>query len=171
MAAEPIHGCSTTPMGMKTPGRGVDDTQAVAQGRQRGGPSLAAHLMLSSSGQLRSPPLDAGHGPVHLRQADSKLDGGGTVEGTESPTCPELPGTVQRWHHWSGGSSRGQGTPGTLGGSHPGAPRRCEHQDKMLMTTVPVYIEGPSSRTSKHLIKVMRPSPGIEPQAWERMSS
>ena len=115
MASEPIHGCSTSPMGMKTPGRG-DDTQAVAQGRQRGGPSLAAYLMLSSSGQLRSPPLGAGHGPMDLRQADSELDSGGTVEGTESPTCPDLPGTVQRWHHWSGGSSRGQGTPGTLGG-------------------------------------------------------
>ena len=76
-----------------------DDTQAVAQGRQRGGPSLAAYLMLSSSGQLRSPPLGAGHGPMDLRQADSELDSGGTVEGTESPTCPDLPGTVQRWHH------------------------------------------------------------------------
>ena len=76
MAAEPIHGCSTTPMGMKTPGRGEDDTQGVAQGRQPGGPSLTAHLMLSSSGQLRSLLLGAGHGPVELRQADSELGGG-----------------------------------------------------------------------------------------------
>lgn len=75
MAAEPIHGCSTTPMGMKTPGRGEDNTQAVAQGRQRGGPSLAAHPMLSS-GQLRSLLLDAGHEPVELRQADSELGSG-----------------------------------------------------------------------------------------------
>ena len=94
MAAEPIHGCSTTPMGMKTPGRGEDDTQGVAQGRQPGGPSLTAHLMLSSSGQLRSLLLGAGHGPVELRQADSELGGGGTIEGTESPTCPDLPGTI-----------------------------------------------------------------------------
>lgn len=153
MAAEPIHGCSTIPMGMKTPGRGEDDTQGVAQGRQPGGPSLTAHLMLSSSGQLRSLLLGAGHGPVELRQADSELGGGGTIEGTESPTCPDLPGTIQRWHHWSGGSSRGQGTSGTLWDSHPGAPRRCEHRDKMPMTTVPIYMEGPSSRMSKHLIR------------------
>lgn len=33
MAAEPIHGCSTMPMGMKTPGQGKDDTHATAQKR------------------------------------------------------------------------------------------------------------------------------------------
>ena len=54
MAAEPIHGCSTTPMGMKTPGRGGDHTQAAAQGGERGGPGLTAHQKLSS-GRLGSP--------------------------------------------------------------------------------------------------------------------
>lgn len=54
MAAEPIHGCSTTPMGMKTPGQEGDYTQAAAQGGQRGEPSLAAHQKLSS-GRLGSP--------------------------------------------------------------------------------------------------------------------
>lgn len=41
MAAEPIHGCSTMPMGMKTPGRGKDDTHATAQ--RRGALLWAAH--------------------------------------------------------------------------------------------------------------------------------
>lgn len=101
MAAEPIHGCSTTPMGMKTPGQGKDDTHATAQ--RRGAPLRAAHCEV----------LLLGVAQTMCQQAVSEL-GRGAVKGTglTHPPWPSRDGP-QMASRVSGGAPREQGTPGT----------------------------------------------------------
>lgn len=65
MAAEPIHGCSTMPMGMKTPGQRKDDTHATAQ-RRRSSP-WAAPCEVPHLGAAQKPPLPChDHVPTRL---------------------------------------------------------------------------------------------------------
>lgn len=64
MAAEPIHGCSTMPMGMKTPGRGKHNTRTIAHRRSspRAAPCKVLHFGVAQNPLL---PLH-GHVPACL---------------------------------------------------------------------------------------------------------
>lgn len=65
MAAEPIHGCSTMPMGMKTPGQGKDDTHTTAQ-RTGSSPWAAPCEVLHLRGAQKPPLPRHDHGPACL---------------------------------------------------------------------------------------------------------
>lgn len=87
VAAEPIHGCSTTPMGMKTPGRGRTTLRPWPRQTARRAQPRCPPNARSSSGQLRSLQLGAGQvGPGAEAGAGLRAGRWGRASGgTESP--------------------------------------------------------------------------------------
>lgn len=81
MAAEPIHGCSTMPMGMKTPEQGKGDTHATAQRRRALLWAALCDVLLPGVAQKPLLPRNSSV-PACLRNGQSRSWAGGSTKGT-----------------------------------------------------------------------------------------
>lgn len=124
MAAEPIHGCSTMPKGMKTPAwvGGRDNTHRAARREQGEGPPRSAQQSLGARCQ-RAPACSP------LKQAISELGSGGAVEGTGVSHRPAFPITSFR-----GNSRRAVHLRNQRGSSRPGEPAVPRHRGVCVST-------------------------------------
>lgn len=103
MAAEPIHGCSTMPKGMKTPAGGGGSSQRGPE-QAEGGPGCPLHSPSPSTWVTTVSPQTP-EGPSRNRAV-------GILSGLRSPTCPDLPGIT----HTRFGGAPGSRDPERQGG-------------------------------------------------------